>query len=176
VPKTGNHTHRRSSLSSTARPIVAPPPAPAPRPSQRRPPRPKVSAPSSPNVIHHIHPHPSTLPYHLSTSPPLHTQCSEVRRAPYTPPPSSRQQLGSERQRKSKADTHPPAPPAPSAAELERASAQTASDIKWTAASAAVLYLCAYPWDFRREREVEMSGLANDATAPFLVEYVYKLI
>jgi hypothetical protein len=76
--------------------------------------------------------------------------------------------------RKSNANTPPPAPPAPSAAELERASAQTASDIKWTAASAAVLYLCAYPWEFRREKE--MSGLANDATAPFLVEYVYKLI
>ncbi|UPX18432.1 uncharacterized protein EKO05_0008732 [Ascochyta rabiei] len=45
------------------------------------------------------------------------------------------------------------APPQPSKQELERAEAQTMLDIKWTAASAVVLYL-----------------------SPFLVDYVYKLI
>ncbi|KAJ4985983.1 hypothetical protein SVAN01_08565 [Stagonosporopsis vannaccii] len=45
------------------------------------------------------------------------------------------------------------APPQPSKQELERAEAQTMTDIKWTAASAVVLYL-----------------------SPFLVDYVYKLI
>ncbi|KAJ8109284.1 hypothetical protein OPT61_g7570 [Boeremia exigua] len=45
------------------------------------------------------------------------------------------------------------APPQPSKQELDRAEAQTMSDIKWTAASAVVLYL-----------------------SPFLVDYVYKLI
>lgn len=38
--------------------------------------------------------------------------------------------------------TRDAAPPPPSKAELEKAEAQTASDIKWTAAAAAVLYLC----------------------------------
>jgi hypothetical protein len=37
------------------------------------------------------------------------------------------------------------APPQPSKAELERAEAQTTSDIKWTFAGAVVLYLCT--WD-----------------------------
>ncbi|PSN68425.1 hypothetical protein BS50DRAFT_634004 [Corynespora cassiicola Philippines] len=44
-------------------------------------------------------------------------------------------------------------PPPPSKAELEKAEAQTASDIKWTAAAAAVLYL-----------------------SPFLVEYASRLV
>jgi len=36
------------------------------------------------------------------------------------------------------------APPQPSKKELEIAEAQTLSDIKWTAASAVVLYFCVY--------------------------------
>ncbi|KAH8716968.1 hypothetical protein GQ44DRAFT_712996 [Phaeosphaeriaceae sp. PMI808] len=37
---------------------------------------------------------------------------------------------------------YPIAPPQPSKKELEAAEAQTLSDIKWTAASAVILYLC----------------------------------
>jgi hypothetical protein len=110
VPKIANQTHRRSSLSthrtshrlSSARARAAPQPTPAASPKSFR------------SVLAQRHPpHPPTPVY--ATLPPsnlpttTHTQCSEVRRAPYTAPPpsSSRQQLGSERQRKSKANTPP---------------------------------------------------------------------
>ncbi|KAK3216698.1 hypothetical protein GRF29_1g641167, partial [Pseudopithomyces chartarum] len=43
------------------------------------------------------------------------------------------------------------APPQPSKAELERAEAQTLSDIKWTAASAVVLYLSPFLIDYARK-------------------------
>jgi hypothetical protein len=39
-------------------------------------------------------------------------------------------------------DMHEPAPPQPSKQELAAAEAQTMTDIKWTAASAVVLYFC----------------------------------
>ncbi|KAF2688805.1 hypothetical protein K458DRAFT_384976 [Lentithecium fluviatile CBS 122367] len=44
-----------------------------------------------------------------------------------------------------------PAPPQPSKAELEIAERQTASDIKWTAAAAAVLYLSPFLVDYARK-------------------------
>ncbi|KAF9731821.1 hypothetical protein PMIN01_09750 [Paraphaeosphaeria minitans] len=43
------------------------------------------------------------------------------------------------------------APPQPSKAELERAEAQTASDIKWTFAGAVVLYFSPFVVDYARK-------------------------
>jgi hypothetical protein len=76
------------------------------------------------NVIHnHTHP-----------SPPNHSQqpkCSVVRLALITSDTSSSNTFA--------------APPQPSKAELAFAEAQTIWDIKWTAASAVVLYFCTFP-------------------------------
>lgn len=63
------------------------------------------------------------------------------------------------------------APPQPSKQELERAEAQTMTDIKWTAASAVVLYLC-----MLSSLRLIRCRNANEIAAPFLVDYVYKLI
>lgn len=44
------------------------------------------------------------------------------------------------------------------------------SDIKWTAASAVVLYLCMF------RTFILCNGVTDHEAAPFLVDYVYKLI
>jgi hypothetical protein len=74
-------------------------------------------------TIHVIHPrNPPSYPPQAT-----HTSCSAVR---FTP--CLRTQLAN----------NTAAPPQPSKRELEAAEAQTMSDIKWTAASAVVLYFC----------------------------------
>ena len=45
------------------------------------------------------------------------------------------------------------------------------NDIKWTAASAVVLYLC-----MLLDLSIVRCRNANEIVAPFLVDYVYKLI
>jgi hypothetical protein len=45
------------------------------------------------------------------------------------------------------------------------------TDIKWTAASAVVLYLCTLS-----DLSLVSCRDANEIVAPFLVDYVYKLI
>jgi hypothetical protein len=51
------------------------------------------------------------------------------------------------------------------------------TDIKWTAASAVVLYFCTFNWGTRRRRRRGTFGgcEANIGIAPHLVEYVSKL-
>lgn len=52
-----------------------------------------------------------------------------------------------------------PAPPQPSKRELELAEAQTFADIKWTAASAVVLYFCAWFHGVHMLCDVELGTL-----------------